>query len=74
MMFSATFPLAARNLAVEYMAHDYAFVRVGRIGSTHRNITQRVRDLISDCCTLHLLIEEIIDRVDRRWRQKVCPL
>ncbi|KAI9767346.1 MAG: hypothetical protein M1840_005755 [Geoglossum simile] len=42
MMFSATFPLAARNLAVEYMAHDYAFVRVGRIGSTHRNITQRV--------------------------------
>jgi superfamily II DNA/RNA helicase len=68
MMFSATFPLAARNLAVEYMAHDYAFVRVGRIGSTHRNITQRVRYSISGCCVLYVLIEEIIGCVDRRWR------
>jgi superfamily II DNA/RNA helicase len=43
MMFSATFPKAARELAVQHMASDYAFVRVGRIGSTHKNITQRVR-------------------------------
>jgi ATP-dependent RNA helicase DDX3X len=43
MMFSATFPKAARELAVQHMANDYAFVRVGRIGSTHKNITQRVR-------------------------------
>ncbi|KAI9858300.1 MAG: hypothetical protein M1813_007575 [Trichoglossum hirsutum] len=42
MMFSATFPKAARELAVQHMANDYAFVRVGRIGSTHKNITQRM--------------------------------
>ena len=42
MMFSATFPKEARAVAKEYMADDYVRIRVGRAGSTHRNITQQV--------------------------------
>ncbi|KAK7551652.1 DEAD/DEAH box RNA helicase [Phyllosticta citricarpa] len=41
-MFSATFPKEARRLAREYMSEDYVRIRVGRAGSTHSNITQRV--------------------------------
>jgi ATP-dependent RNA helicase DDX3X len=54
MMFSATFPRAARRLAVQHMANDYAFVRVGRIGSTHKNITQRV------CVTLFFYLPVMV--------------
>lgn len=43
MMFSATFPKAARELAQEHMALDHVRIRVGRVGSTHANIMQRVR-------------------------------
>ena len=43
LMFSATFPKSVRSLARDYMADDYIFVRVGRVGSTTDNITQRVR-------------------------------
>ncbi|OSS46185.1 hypothetical protein B5807_08017 [Epicoccum nigrum] len=39
-MFSATFPKAARHLAKEYMEEDYVRIKVGRVGSTHTNITQ----------------------------------
>ena len=42
MMFSATFPKEARALAREYMAKDHVRVRVGRAGSSHKNISQRV--------------------------------
>ena len=45
MMFSATFPKGARALAKEYMANDYIRIRVGRVGSTHKNIIQRVMSL-----------------------------
>ena len=41
-MFSATFPKAVRNLARDFLADDYVFVKVGRVGSTTDNITQRV--------------------------------
>lgn len=41
-MFSATFPKEARALARRYMAKDHVRVRVGRIGSTHDNVMQRV--------------------------------
>jgi ATP-dependent RNA helicase DDX3X len=41
-MFSATFPKSVRSLARDFMADDYVFVRVGRVGSTTDNITQRV--------------------------------
>ena len=42
MMFSATFPKEARALAKEFMANDHIRIRVGRTGSTHRNIKQDV--------------------------------
>lgn len=41
-MFSATFPKGARGLAKEHLAHDHVRIRVGRAGSTHKNIEQRV--------------------------------
>ncbi|KAI9703333.1 MAG: hypothetical protein M1836_007899 [Candelina mexicana] len=42
MMFSATFPKAARELAKQYIALDHVRVRIGRAGSTHKNLVQTV--------------------------------
>jgi ATP-dependent RNA helicase DDX3X len=42
LMFSATFPKSARRIAKEYMEDDYLRIKVGRVGSTHENITQTV--------------------------------
>ncbi len=42
MMFSATFPKGARQLAKDHLADDHIRVRVGRIGSTHMSITQNI--------------------------------
>lgn len=43
MMFSATFPKEARAVAREYMSKDHIRIRVGRAGSSHMNIVQKVR-------------------------------
>ncbi|KAK4165751.1 putative ATP-dependent RNA helicase [Cladorrhinum sp. PSN259] len=40
MLFSATFPKAARELAKTHMAETHLQLRVGRAGSTHQNIKQ----------------------------------
>ncbi|KAI4912043.1 hypothetical protein J4E90_006863 [Alternaria incomplexa] len=42
LMFSATFPKSARRLTREYMDEDCVRIKVGRVGSTHQNITQQV--------------------------------
>lgn len=42
MMFSATFPKEARAVAKEYMSKDHIRIRVGRAGSSHMNIVQKV--------------------------------
>ncbi|KZF20464.1 DEAD/DEAH box RNA helicase [Xylona heveae TC161] len=42
MMFSATFPKGARELARQFMALDHVRIRVGRAGSTHINVQQTV--------------------------------
>ncbi|KAI9675057.1 MAG: hypothetical protein M1817_001463 [Caeruleum heppii] len=42
MMFSATFPKEARELAREFLADDHIRIRVGRTGSTHANIKQKI--------------------------------
>lgn len=42
MMFSATFPKIARDIAKEHLAHDHVRIRVGRAGSSHLNIKQAV--------------------------------
>lgn len=42
MMFSATFPKGARALARQYMQQEYARIRVGRAGSSHKNVRQNI--------------------------------
>lgn len=42
MMFSATFPKAARELARQFLSEDHVRISVGRPGSTHNNIKQEV--------------------------------
>lgn len=42
MMFSATFPKPARDLAKAHLAHDHVRIRVGRAGSSHKNIQQEI--------------------------------
>ena len=42
MMFSATFPKEARAVAKEYMSNQHIRIRVGRAGSSHINVTQKV--------------------------------
>jgi len=42
MLFSATFPTAVRKLAKTHLRENYVRIKVGRIGSTHSNITQDV--------------------------------
>lgn len=42
MMFSATFPKVARDLAKQHLANNYVRIRVGRAGSMHQNVTQNV--------------------------------
>ncbi|PWW73817.1 DEAD-domain-containing protein [Tuber magnatum] len=42
LMFSATFRKAVRKLARDFLSDDFIQIKVGRIGSTHENITQRV--------------------------------
>jgi ATP-dependent RNA helicase DDX3X len=42
LMFSATFPKEARKVARAYMAEDFIRVRIGRAGSTHKNVSQDI--------------------------------
>lgn len=42
MLFSATFPKAARDLAKTHLAETHVRLRVGRAGSSHENIKQDV--------------------------------
>jgi ATP-dependent RNA helicase DDX3X len=42
MMFSATFPKNARKLAKDHLSHDHVRIRVGRAGSSHKNIKQDI--------------------------------
>lgn len=51
-MFSATFPKTVRLLARDFLADDYVFVKVGRVGSTTDNITQRVLHIPPPVCSL----------------------
>lgn len=45
MMFSATFPKEARAMARDYMSVGHVRIRVGRAGSSHVNVTQKVTKL-----------------------------
>jgi len=68
LMFSATFPVPIRNLAQKYLRRHYYLLTVGRVGSTTKNITQRVMyveesekkkkvmELIFDSCQTDLVL------------------
>lgn len=45
-MYSATFPREIRTLAKDFLRPDYLFLRVGRVGGTTTDITQRVSGMI----------------------------
>ncbi|KAI9315145.1 P-loop containing nucleoside triphosphate hydrolase protein [Dichotomocladium elegans] len=42
LMYSATFPKEIRRLARDFLKPDYLFLKVGRVGGTTTDITQRV--------------------------------
>lgn len=42
LMFSATFNKEMRRIAKDHLNNDYVRIRVGRAGSTHLNVHQRV--------------------------------
>lgn len=42
MLFSATFPKEARAVAKDYMSAEHIRIRVGRAGSSHINVTQKI--------------------------------
>ncbi|EZF35861.1 ATP-dependent RNA helicase [Trichophyton mentagrophytes] len=42
MMFSATFNKGCRQVARKFLANDYVRIRIGRVGSTHLNVTQQL--------------------------------
>ena len=42
LMFSATFPRSIQMLAADFLQPDYAYLCVGRVGSTSENIAQSV--------------------------------
>lgn len=41
-MFSATFPKGVKDLAKQFLSSDFVHIRVGRLGATTSDITQRV--------------------------------
>lgn len=48
LMYSATFPKEIRRLARDFLKPDYLFLRVGRVGGTTTDITQRVSVVLDD--------------------------
>jgi ATP-dependent RNA helicase DDX3X len=42
LMYSATFPREIRHLARDFLKPNYLFLKVGRIGGTTTDITQKV--------------------------------
>ncbi|KAL7312593.1 hypothetical protein PS15m_008345 [Mucor circinelloides] len=42
LLFSATFPRAIRVLARDFLRPDYLFLKVGRVGGTSNDITQKI--------------------------------
>lgn len=59
-MFSATFNKECRQVAREYLENDHIRIRVGRVGSTHANIVQKVRTNPSLCVLIDSSIVQVI--------------
>ena len=50
LMFSATFAENVQRVAQAYLKNNYVFVSVGRVGSTTKNITQKLVEVQADAC------------------------
>lgn len=64
MMFSATFPPAARQLAAKYLTGDHAQIHVGRLGSSHENIHQVVNSHALLSLIQNLTIPDCLGRIE----------
>ncbi len=56
LMFSATFPREIRELAKEHLSDHFVHIKVGRVGATTSDITQRV-DFVEDDGKMQRLLE-----------------
>jgi ATP-dependent RNA helicase DDX3X len=68
-MFSATFPPPVRKLARDFLQKEHKFVSVGRVGSTTKDITQRVSFDNWETCERILINRQILE-VDGREKMK----
>lgn len=64
-MYSATFPKAVRDLAREHLSDFFVNVRVGRLGATTSDITQRV-EWIEQPDKLDRLLQLLLDQPPTR--------
>lgn len=64
LMFSATFPEQIQKLAGEFL-NDYVFITIGKIGSTHSGIEQKVIE-IDDSSKRDKLVEILGDEGSNR--------
>ncbi|EGY19747.1 hypothetical protein VD0002_g7139 [Verticillium dahliae] len=62
LLFSATFPKDLRDLARSHLAASHSQINVGRIGSTHGNILQRVVEVLPE--TKRTVLKEVIEALD----------
>ncbi|CAI2188098.1 10443_t:CDS:2, partial [Funneliformis geosporum] len=61
LMYSATFPKPIRKLAKDFLANDYVFLTVGRVGGTTSDITQKViyvKEQNKRDCLVELLLKQ----------------
>jgi len=68
-MFSATFPKQARALAKQYLDPDHVRIKVGRTGSTLKNIRQDVSVIIQSIVLPYTNILQVI-WVEGNMKQK----
>ena len=79
-MFSATFPDKIQLLATEFLSESYAWIAVGRVGSTTDSITQVVKEATAEKRhKLRLVVEAVQNghtlifvqkKRDANWLQK----
>ena len=64
LMFSATFPKEIQRLASDFLADDYLFVAIGRVGSTVENIIQVLENLYDDDRLKRDRLVQLLDKYD----------
>ena len=65
-LFSATFPDTIKNLAKNFLRDSYIFISVGRVGSTVKNIHQRLMQSSADQSVKIKMLINTINEVEGR--------